>query len=251
MTYHIPEDEIRQAVLNSKTISETLRRLGLTVGGGSHHKRFEKRLLTLEIDFSHFTPGWQRGSPNRPGFRTIKEILVRNSTYTSMTTLKRRLTQEGLLAEICGSCSLGPIWNQEPLTLQIDHINGDSRDHRLENLRLLCPNCHSQTKTFAGRNKRRVPSIALPNKDACPDCGKPKTRRSPRCFSCTTKVREKADWPTDQELRFLVWSKPVTQVAADLGVSSPAVKKRCRGRGITTPPRGYWQKKRAAARKQG
>ena len=55
---------------------------------------------------------------------------------------------------LCGICGLGPEWNGMVLVLQIDHINGDSTDSRLENLRFLCPNCHSQTETFAGRNCR-------------------------------------------------------------------------------------------------
>ncbi len=78
-------------------------------------------------------------------------ILVENSSYKS-SGLKKRLVREGVLEDLCKSCGLGPVWNGRPITLQLDHRNGVSNDHRLENLRILCPNCHSQTDTWTGRN---------------------------------------------------------------------------------------------------
>jgi 5-methylcytosine-specific restriction endonuclease McrA len=86
--------------------------------------------------------------------RELEEILVENSTYTNRTALKTRLLKEGLITYECAICKNKGEWNGNPLTLQLDHINGINNDHRLENLRFLCPNCHSQTNTFSGRNKR-------------------------------------------------------------------------------------------------
>ena len=80
------------------------------------------------------------------------------STYTSTSTLKARLLDAGLLEGVCAACRIDR-WRGQPLVLHLDHVNGRRDDHRLENLRLLCPNCHSQTSTYAGRNKgRRRPS---------------------------------------------------------------------------------------------
>ena len=84
----------------------------------------------------------------------LDDILVENSN-SDRGHLKRRLIREGILAEECVGCGTGPEWNGKPLTLALDHINGVNNDNRLENLRLLCPNCHSQTDTFAGRNVKR------------------------------------------------------------------------------------------------
>jgi len=78
-------------------------------------------------------------------------VLVQGSTY-DVPLLKRRLVEEGLLAPRCASCGLGETWEGAPLVLHLDHINGDRTDNRLENLRFLCPNCHSQTETYCGRN---------------------------------------------------------------------------------------------------
>ena len=71
---------------------------------------------------------------------------------TSRFTIKRRLLAAGVLQNRCDECGLSE-WRGKPISIQIDHINGVRHDHRLENLRMLCPNCHSQTETFASRNK--------------------------------------------------------------------------------------------------
>jgi len=110
----------------------------------------------LGLDTRHFMgQGHLRGkshcwTPRLP----LNAILVVNSSYTSIRTLKRRLIADGLLDQRCAECALAE-WRGTQLALVLDHVNGNPRDHRLENLRLLCPNCNSQTSTFAGRNKRR------------------------------------------------------------------------------------------------
>lgn len=69
------------------------------------------------------------------------------------TDLKRRMIKEGLIENKCQKCGQGDVWNGEPLTLQLHHMNGNRKDHQKSNLQILCPNCHSQTSTFAGRRK--------------------------------------------------------------------------------------------------
>lgn len=91
-----------------------------------------------------------------PSTRPFEDILVEHSTYSSTHNLKRRLIRAGLLEEKCVWCGLTDTWNGKMLVLQLDHINGISNDHRLENLRLLCPNCHSQTETYCARNLKRA-----------------------------------------------------------------------------------------------
>jgi hypothetical protein len=87
----------------------------------------------------------------RPLSRPLPELLA---TSKSRSNIKRRLLQAGLLENRCQECGLSE-WLGEPLTVQIDHINGIKDDYRLENLRMLCPNCHSQTETHGSRNRRR------------------------------------------------------------------------------------------------
>ncbi len=97
--------------------------------------------------------------PWHNGFRKAKIplslILVANSSYHKRQSIKRRLVEEGIKENRCEDCGIGPEWNDKPLVLQLDHINGINDDFRIENLAILCPNCHTQTPTFAGRNNRR------------------------------------------------------------------------------------------------
>lgn len=110
----------------------------------------------LGLDTAHmlgqgWNVGWQ-SNPSRERLIPLSNILVEDSTYTTIWRLKRRLLRAGILEYRCYVCGLTE-WNGQPLSLQLDHINGVHLDHRIENLRLLCPNCHSQTETFAGKNK--------------------------------------------------------------------------------------------------
>lgn len=99
----------------------------------------------------------ERGEIQSRGYQDLtiplENILVENSTYQT-NNLKRRLFEQGLLQDQCAWCGLGSTWNGKSISLHLDHINGINNDHRISNLRVLCPNCHSQTDTYAGRNSR-------------------------------------------------------------------------------------------------
>ena len=153
-------------------------------------------------------------------FQTISldEILVQNSSYTSSYHLKRRLLRESVIENCCAVCGLTE-WRGQALSLHLDHINGDDRDNRLENLRLLCPNCHSQTETYCAR-KNRVQNY-------CIDCQKAINRQSLRCKRCNIRQRgTKIKWPPSRELRERVAHTSYLAVARQLKVSDNALRKR-------------------------
>jgi hypothetical protein len=91
----------------------------------------------------------------------LKAHLVKNSLTTNTGDLKRKLLANGLIENLCSECKRLPEWQSKPLSLQLDHIDGDRTNNELPNLRMLCPNCHSQTHTFAGRNKANSRSNGL------------------------------------------------------------------------------------------
>lgn len=98
-----------------------------------------------------------RGSPgaaSRARMIPLADVLVEHSTY-KRGNLKRRIIEDGLVEYVCAVCGRDPEWQGEPLVLILDHINGANDDHRIENLRFVCPNCDSQLPTFSGRNARR------------------------------------------------------------------------------------------------
>lgn len=127
-----------------------LRALGLTTRGGSSLDILKRRISELQCSVEHFGQKAKMKSYNQR--YTLEEILVENSSYMNISSLKRRLIKEKRLEYKCECCGIST-WRNKSLTLQLDHINGKYNDHRIENLRFLCPNCHSQTDTYAGRNK--------------------------------------------------------------------------------------------------
>ena len=105
----------------------------------------------FEFAAASWTKAVNRGELVTRPRRSPLELILRNSR--SRCTIKRRLLMAGKLVNRCDICGLDE-WLGKPLSVQIDHINGVRDDHRIENLRMLCPNCHSQTETFAGKKRR-------------------------------------------------------------------------------------------------
>lgn len=160
------DGDLRLAVLQSSSVAEVLRRLGYAPSGGMH--RFIKlHIGRLGLSTEHFLgQGWSRGRPAVHGFkaRPLEEILVRRSSYTNTGNLRRRLIAEGLKKPRCEWCGLDT-WLGRKLPLHLDHVNGDPSDNRLENLRILCPNCHALTDTWCGAN-RRAPAYSNRQRDS-------------------------------------------------------------------------------------
>lgn len=151
---YIPSDEeFCKIVANAYSYSDCLRAVGLGTSGGSSTDTLKRRIQELNCDISHFNRG--RSSKNGQSSNakyTLEEIMVKNSTYANIARLKIRLIKEGIFPYECAICGNKGEWNGKPLSLQLDHIDGNNRNHTKENLRFLCPNCHSQTSTFAGKN---------------------------------------------------------------------------------------------------
>lgn len=147
------DDQLIEAVKTYNSIAKVLQSIGLKATG-ANYKTVHFAVNRLRLDTSHWLGmGYLRGKThnyNPP--QLLTEIMVVNSLYTSTNRLKKRMIQEGLLANECSICCIKE-WCNKPIVLQLDHVNGINNDNRLENLRLLCPNCHSQTETYAGKNK--------------------------------------------------------------------------------------------------
>ena len=144
-----------RAVAENVSLAGVLRTLGYTPSGGMH-RYLRAYIADLGLDISHFRgQGWSRGLTlprGRPRL-SLDEILVRNSPYRSTSNLRQRLIAEGLKEARCEHCGLSE-WMGRELPLALDHVNGDPTDNRLENLRILCPNCHALTDTWCARNRK-------------------------------------------------------------------------------------------------
>jgi len=113
----------------------------------STNSLLKKRAIELNLDFNHFKISGHNPAP-------IEELLTneRKISYSSHG-LKKRLITEGFKQHKCECCGISE-WNGKPAPIELDHINGNHHDNRLENLRILCPNCHAQTDTYRGKNKK-------------------------------------------------------------------------------------------------
>lgn len=154
------KEEFINAVESSYSIKEVFSKIGIKLTG-ANYKGFYLRISQLALSIDHFMgQNWMANPINtskkdrvlknlrKSKIRPLESILIEKSDYLSTSSLKCRLLYENLLENKCKICDQLPIWNNKKLTLQLDHINGINNDNRLENLRLLCPNCHTQTSTF-------------------------------------------------------------------------------------------------------
>ncbi|MDI9934966.1 HNH endonuclease [Rhodococcus opacus] len=143
---------LEQAVAESTSYAGVMRYLGLKPAGGTH-AHLSRQIKKFGIDTTHFT-----GSAHTKGKRarnrmSWEEIVVKRppgSARVKPHLLRRALIEAGVEYK-CVLCGLGDDWCGLPLILHVDHIRGDPSDSRLEQVRFLCPNCHSQTATWAGR----------------------------------------------------------------------------------------------------
>lgn len=148
------KDQLRLAVKKSSSIRQVLFLLGLKAAGGNYFQ-INYYLKEYNIDFSHFKgKGWNKGLKGKSCPRVkLEEILILNSTFQSYK-LKKRLFAAKLKEVKCEECGWAQMSKDGRIPLELDHINGNSTDNRLENLRILCPNCHSLKPTHRGRNRK-------------------------------------------------------------------------------------------------
>lgn len=150
------KEQLEIIVQKSQSVSHVIRQLGLKEAGGNH-SYISKIIKEFEIDTSHFTgQASNRGPNHKGGPDKLKpdQILVFNRNAgrrEDAYRLRYALTESGVEHK-CEACGLPPIWNGKPITLQIDHRDGNGLNNLKENLRFICPNCHSQTSNYGAKN---------------------------------------------------------------------------------------------------
>jgi 5-methylcytosine-specific restriction endonuclease McrA len=159
---------LAEAVAASASIAGVLRHLGVPLSGGMH-AHISRRIKFFDLDTRHFTgQGHNRGLLSRDR-QTAEQILVvrmPGSGRAKPRMLRRALIESGVPYQ-CAACGVGGTWNGMPLILHVDHIDGNYLDCQPSNVRFLCPNCHSQTPSWAGGNKlvrhyRMPPALGYP-----------------------------------------------------------------------------------------
>lgn len=151
---HLSNETLQNLLDESNSISMILRKLKISETCPYNRKRLKERMKNL--DQSKFEINKKE---NCPFYKKERYSLSDNDFFcldkqrVSGTHIKKRLLESKKWKNECKECGLKDEWNGKPISLHVDHINGNATDNRLENLRFLCPNCHSQTQTFAGKNR--------------------------------------------------------------------------------------------------
>lgn len=215
---HISDSEFTKIVENSINYADVLRKCNVSTNANNYIP-LKKRIIEMSLSVSHFIKGYSKERISM----SLDDILVENSSY-NRSHLKRRLINENILDNRCSVCGLDGNWNGKPITMILDHINGINNDNRINNLRLVCPNCNSQLPTHAGRNVKHKLSVTT-----CIDCGINISRRCKRCKSCDSKYRvglnRKVIRPSKTELFSLLKKETYTSVAKKFGVSDNTIRK--------------------------
>lgn len=218
----ISEDILREHVNTSTTWIELTHKCRYNCIRGN--QSIIKRCNILGIDYSHITNNKKKDIRNR--IYTMDEILVENSDYYNMISLKNRLIKEKKWKYECSICKLSE-WMGKKIPIQLDHINGNHFDNRIENLRFICPNCHAQTDTYAGKNIKRE-TIAKHKIEKYCECGKKIHYQSNTCNKCAVKIRKETlmkDKPSYETLLTDLETMTFVAVGKKYNVSDNAIRK--------------------------
>lgn len=205
-------------VKKSNNLTDICRKLDIGTTKGNRDT-VKKYIIKYGLDKSHF-----KSSNSRHGDRKeLSEILVENSEYTYTTNLKHKLYKEGIKGRICELCGQDENWNGSKMSLILDHINGINNDNRIENLRIVCPNCNATLETHCRGNK--IIRYRVESKINKCNCGEIIYKGSNNCKKCYDKIQRKVERPLLEELIKDIELLGYSATGRKYGVSDNAIRK--------------------------
>ena len=221
---------LEEITKKSYSIAQTIKDLGLNICGGNH-SYISKKIKEYGIDTTHFTRKFINKGKSPKNKKHWKDVLIKQDKNRINVLLLRRSLIENGREYKCEWCGIGNIWNNKPLCIQVDHIDGDGLNNTPSNLRFLCPNCHSQTSTFGIQNAKRVYYKKIKN---CLACGNEFEYTSNKRKYCSLKCSNRKEnkirktkiiWPEKDQLLKMLSESNYRQLGIKLGVSDNAIRK--------------------------
>jgi Zn finger protein HypA/HybF involved in hydrogenase expression len=243
------KEEYKIVIETSDYISDVLRKLF----NNTHKRSYDKYYKAIEsygLEQEHLELVQHRSINRNNKLISNDDLFVKSDKRNCL--VRKRIIKQNIIPYKCSivECPthiLGGLWLGQQLTFELDHIDGDSTNNELSNLRFLCPHCHSQTKSFRNKGNHRRPK----RKWFCLDCGnKVHSRNTKYCVNCylshkDTSSKRKFE-VSKEELEKLISEVPMTKIGEMFGVSDNAVRKRAKKLGIVLENRlGYWSKQQA------
>jgi len=219
------DNDLIEAVKESNTFAEVIRKLKLS-NYGANSRTIKKYIAKLSLSAAHFLTRGEQLKIARSKIKTLTIDQIFSINQVDRKHVKNTILENNLVAYECANCHITS-WQGQELSLHLDHINGINNDNRLENLRFLCPNCHSLTDSYCGKNLK-----TNQEKNYCQDCGIKISRQSSKCIPCNSKNKKtKIEWPHHEELQEMVNELGYSGTGRKLGVSDNAVRKRLKNHG--------------------
>lgn len=215
----VSKEKAIEIVKECFTIADFCRKVGWEPRG-DNYKTFHKYVEAYGLDTSHFT-GLRTNTGNKLNFtkeKTVKEYI--KSTSVKSSVLLKKLIKEGIKERKCEKCG-NTHWFGELIPLEVHHKDGNHFNNNLNNLELLCPNCHYFTDSYKGK-KNKI------NKERfCSVCGKEisKWSKSGLCPDCAHNKQRRCEWPDKNTLEMLLKENSISEIGRHYNVSFPTVKK--------------------------
>ena len=224
--YSYSKEELQDLLNNSNSYSDVLRKMGLNPKG-ANPETLKRVIKEYDLDITKLNEN-RSALYSKCGKVTSEKIvkplseILQKGVDCSSYKLLHRLYKEGLKEPKCERCNI-TTWEGEQISFHLHHKDGDRLNNELNNLQVLCPNCHSLTDNFAGR--------AAKKRYYCAGCGAEILKSSVRCVSCDKKrfmQKSKRNMITREELKELIRTTPFTTIAKQFNVSDNAIRKWCK-----------------------